>query len=76
MSEVIFNSDNEVLNTTAKLVDCLVDDGFESFKTRYNVLSEDLKEGVSQQLEFFDHLYDSLGMTESTELYQVTQLLK
>ena len=75
-SEIYFNSEDLILNLTAKMIsECLSDDDLDSFVSQFKNLPDDSKDGVRRYLEFFDHVYDEMGMSESCLLYQVVQYL-
>ena len=70
---------NIILQTTSSLVEeCLLsnNEDIKLLNERLNNLPIELSGSVFQQLKFFDYLYEIMGISEMTPLYEITKKLK
>ena len=71
--------ENIILQTTSSLVEeCLLsnNEDIKLLNERFDNLPNEVSESVLQQLKFFDYLYDLMGISEMTPLYEITKKLK
>ena len=71
--------ENIILQTTSSLVEeCLLsnNEDIKLLNERLNNLPIELSDSVFQQLKFFDYLYEIMGISEMTPLYEITKKLK
>ena len=71
--------ENIILQTTSSLVEeCLLsnNEDFKLLNERFDNLPNEVSESVFQQLKFFDYLYEIMGISEMTPLYEITKKLK
>ena len=71
--------ENIIFQTTSSLVEeCLLsnNEDIKLFNERFGNLPIEVSEGVFQQLKFFDYLYEIMGISEMTPLYEITKKLK
>ena len=67
-----------ILQTTSSLVEeCLLsnNEDIQLLNERLNNLPIELSDSVFQQLKFFDYLYEIMGISEMTPLYEITKKL-
>ena len=70
--------ENIILQTTSSLVEeCLLsnNEDIKLLNERLNNLPIELSDSVFQQLKFFDYLYEIMGISEMTPLYEITKKL-
>ena len=71
--------ENIIFQTTSSLVEeCLLsnNEDIKLLNERLNNLPIELSDSVFQQLKFFDYLYEIMGISEMTPLYEITKKLK
>ena len=71
--------ENIILQTTSSLVEeCLLsnNEDIKLLNERFDNLPNEVSESVLQQLKFFDYLYELMGISEMTPLYEITKKLK
>ena len=71
--------ENIILQTTSSLVEeCLLsnNEDIKLLNERFDNLPNEVSESVFQQLKIFDYLYDLMGISEMTPLYEITKKLK
>ena len=68
-----------ILQTTSSLVEeCLLsnNEDIKLLNERFDNLPIEVSGSVFQQLKFFDYLYEIMGISEMTPLYEITKKLK
>ncbi len=71
--------ENIILQTTSSLVEeCLLsnNEDIKLLNERFDNLPIEVSSSVFQQLKFFDYLYEIMGISEMTPLYEITKKLK
>ena len=71
--------ENIILQTTSSLVEeCLLsnNEDIKLLNERFDNLPIEVSDSVFQQLKFFDYLYEIMGISEMTPLYEITKKLK
>ena len=70
--------ENIILQTTSSLVEeCLLsnNEDIKLLNERFDNLPIEVSDSVFQQLKFFDYLYEMMGISEMTPLYEITKKL-
>ena len=70
--------ENIILQTTSSLVEeCLLsnNEDIKLLNERFDNLPIEVSSSVFQQLKFFDYLYEIMGISEMTPLYEITKKL-
>ena len=70
--------ENIILQTTSSLVEeCLLsnNEDIKLLNERFDNLPIEVSDSVFQQLKFFDYLYEIMGISEMTPLYEITKKL-
>ena len=70
--------ENIILQTTSSLVEeCLLsnNEDIKLLNERFDNLPIEVSSSVFQQLKFFDYLYEMMGISEMTPLYEITKKL-